>query len=38
MFWVMMLKKQKWAYSIAEDGVSEIVSVVGKLTLDNCKV
>lgn len=30
-------KKQSWDYFIADDGVSEIVSVVGKLTLDNVK-
>lgn len=31
------MKKQSWSYGIADDGVSEIVSVVGKLTLDNVK-
>jgi len=30
-------KKQAWSYYIADDGVSEIVSVVGKLTLENVK-
>ena len=31
------MKKQKWNYYIADDGISEIVSVVGNLTLDNDK-
>lgn len=30
-------KKQEWSYMIADDGVTEIVSVTGKLTLDNVR-
>ncbi len=30
-------KKQTWNYFLADDGVSEIVSVVGKLSLDNVR-
>ncbi len=30
-------KKQEWSYMIADDGITEIVSVTGKLTLDNVR-
>ncbi len=31
------MKKQNWSYRQADDGITQIVSVVGKLTLENVK-
>jgi hypothetical protein len=31
------MKKQKWSYQVADDGITQIVSAIGKLTLDGVK-